>query len=253
MTFCLGLFFLVGCEPKLIQGPNTPESVKPARPEPDIAILELPKESAWSPIRYFQTSETEFRNYFPANQRLDFTLIDYPLLNAAIFYEINRRRTDLELGPYGHSPALEKAAMQHSKDMVDYDFFSHNSPVSGRETPNKRIAQFGVKGEYVGENINIGFGITYEAGRPVFTPEQNSGNFFSYDQNGVPLLPHTYNSFAKSAVDTWMNSPANRRVILSTEFRYMGIGCWHYKDQKFYGMDKFKITQKTSLFKELDE
>jgi uncharacterized protein YkwD len=218
-----------------------PKAIDPPKEEVDLTAA-----SSWSPNLYERHSEQSFQNIEKINSRIDFSKIDYPLLNASIFYETNRRRIEMSLPPLKYSPALEKAATQHSMDMVKLDFYSHTSPVAGRETPKKRLELYGISNAYTAENINIGFGIAYEGGRPVYTPGQNNGNFFSYSLNGIPLPPQTYRSLAVALVDSWMNSPGHRRNILNTNLIFLGIGTYHYKDAKFFGMDKFKATQKFS-------
>lgn len=223
------------------------QEVKPIDPPKE--EIDLTSMSSWNENLYEKYDNNSFQSISKVNTKIDFANIDYPLLNAAIFFETNRRRTEMSLPPFMFSPALEKAAMQHSMDMVKLDFYSHTSPVEGRETPKKRMESYGIGNAYTAENINIGFGIAYEGGRPVFTPGQNKGNFFSYDLNGVPLPPQSYRSLAVALVDSWMNSPGHRRNILNTNLKFLGVGTFHYKDSKFFGMDKFKATQKFASMK----
>lgn len=230
-------------EPTIVEEPITTKVIEE---KPDVVVLELPPASQWSPALYSSYTPTKFRSFPPANSRIDFTKIDYTLLNAAVFFETNRRRAEMELPVLLYSPALEKAATEHSQDMVELDFYSHTSPVSGRENPKTRMGNYDISNAFTAENINIGFGIAYEGGRPVYTPVQNKGKYFSYDLDGVPLPPQTYNSLARSVVDSWMNSVGHRKNILNTNLKYMGIGSAHYRDKKFYDMDKFKFTQNFS-------
>jgi uncharacterized protein YkwD len=87
-------------------------------------------------------------------------------------------------------PILQKAARAHSKDMIERDYFSHNT--KGRnETFFERLQRYGYRYRKVGENIAYG-----------------SGSF------GEP----------RSIMDAWMNSPDHRRNILNNDFRQIGIG-----------------------------
>jgi uncharacterized protein YkwD len=87
-------------------------------------------------------------------------------------------------------PILQKAARAHSKDMIERDYFSHNT--KGRnETIFERLQRYGYRYSKVGENIAYG-----------------SGSF------GEP----------RSIMDAWMNSPDHRRNILNNDFRQIGIG-----------------------------
>lgn len=217
--------------------------VKKIETVPDIEVLELPFSSKWNLESYKKYNETNYDRYPDFKKRLDFTKIDYPLLNAAVFYETNLRRKENDLPTLEFSPALEKVSSDHSKEMVRLEFYSHTSPVKGRETPVKRMEYIGISNAYSAENINVGFGIMYKSGQPVYPPSENKSNFFSYTQNGPPILPQTYISIASEVVESWMNSPGHRRNILNENLKYMGIGSAHYKDAKAHKMDKFKFTQ----------
>ncbi|HEX6710820.1 MAG TPA: CAP domain-containing protein [Rubrobacter sp.] len=92
-------------------------------------------------------------------------------------------------------PALERAARDHSDDMIRKDYFSHNT--KGRnETAEQRIKRFGYTPQgysfyMVGENIAYGSG-TY----------------------GEP----------NSIMNSWMKSPDHRHNILNGKYREIGIG-----------------------------
>jgi uncharacterized protein YkwD len=197
---------------------------------------------SWSAKDYDTHTYTSFANIPQANSRIDFEHIDYPLLHAAIFYETNRQRVLNGRKVFSHSPALEKAAKGHSDDMVNKNFFSHTSPVKGKETMVKRLALAGVTGGYKGENIAISFGIEYKAGKSVYSPKQNGG-YFSYTYKGKPIKNHTYLGLAKEVLHQWMTSPGHRANILNAQFTYLGTGASHYKNTGFFGMDNFKCTQ----------
>lgn len=229
----------VAPEVKTIQ---KPKAIEPPKEE----VVDLTESSSWNRNFYERHDANSFEKINKINDKINFSNIDYSLLQASVFYETNRRRQEMNLPPLKFSLALEQAATEHSQDMVKLDFYSHTSPVESRRTPKKRLERYGITNAYTAENINIGFGIAYEGGRPVYTPDQNKGNYFSYDLNGVPLPPQTYRSLSIALVDSWMNSPGHRRNILNTNLKYLGVGARHFKDAKFFGMDKFKVTQKFS-------
>ncbi|MEM6675176.1 MAG: CAP domain-containing protein [Planctomycetota bacterium] len=72
--------------------------------------------------------------------------------------EGNRLLNDLRLlaglNPCLTDPKLCAAGRDHSKDMKELDFFSHDSPVDGKETFSKRAANFGASAH--AENIAWG-------------------------------------------------------------------------------------------------
>ncbi len=201
-----------------------------------------PARSAWSNALYHKHTYKTFAKFRPAHKRLKFTRIDYPLLHAAVFYETNRRRVQEGKKPFRHSPALEKAAWGHSRDMSKLHFFSHDSPVRGKESPFKRMAQEGVKTGYRAENIAYTFGIEYKAGRGVFGPKQNGG-YFSYKHRGKPIKNHTYLGVAREVVQWWMTSPGHRANILNSRLSYLGAGASHFKDSEGLLMDMINFTQ----------
>lgn len=68
--------------------------------------------------------------------------------------ELNRLRLLLGIGVLAIDTKLCDASRDHSKDMKQLNFFDHDSPVAGKETPWKRAAKFGTKAS--GENIYEG-------------------------------------------------------------------------------------------------
>ncbi len=185
--------------------------------------------------KYDQFTVSEFKKYGPANKEIDFKNIDFPLLNAAIFYETNRMRQKYGRKPYNHSVAMERAALMHTLDMAAGNFFSHQNPRNPeKREPSDRTALFG--GGAAGENIATTFGIQYKAGTAVSSI------------SSIP--PHTYNSFAEALVDSWMHSPGHRANILDEYgigYKYLGCGAypvpndrWH----KFYATQNFSFSAK---------
>lgn len=110
----------------------------------------------------------------------------------ALHNEIRRKH---HLPTFCVHPILEKAARDHSEDMIQKDYFSHDT--KGRnETADERIKRFGYTSDgysfyMVGENIAFGSG-TY----------------------GTP----------DSRMRAWMKSPDHRHNILNGKFREIGIG-----------------------------
>jgi uncharacterized protein YkwD len=216
----------------------------------DLAFLEsiedgrnLPSSGKWKEDQYAEFTEQTFPSYPPAREVIDFKTIDYPLLNAAVFYATSKERRKLGMKPYRYSELCEQAAFAHAQDMVNLNFYSHTSKVSGKETIKDRLELVGIMNAVAGENIINSFAIDYKAGTPVYTPEQNVSKQFSYQKNGPPIPNHTYLSLAESLVSAWMNSPNHRRNILNPEFSYLGTGNFHFKDATFHGIDKVKGVQ----------
>ena len=207
---------------------------------------ELQSQGLWNDSMYSRFTFDDFAHYEPSGREIDFSAVDYPLLNAAIFYETNRRRKRSGRTVFLHSPALERAASLHSRDMVEKSFFSHENPYDGKKrTPLLRMSASGIEGGYVAENIAEAFGIRYNAGSPVVPPEGEGGPFKDFT-TGKVIPPHTYRSLAESVVEGWMRSPPHRANILDPALRYLGCGAHHYRNGSFYGLHQFKVTQNFS-------
>jgi uncharacterized protein YkwD len=105
----------------------------------------------------------------------------------ALIRQINDVRADHGLGRVRASGALSRAADSHSRDMLRRDFFDHTSSDG---TPfEQRIRRY-VDARMVGENLAaIG---------------QRRGG-------------------AGTIVRMWMNSPGHRAVLLSSDYRRIGI------------------------------
>ncbi|HEY9062092.1 MAG TPA: CAP domain-containing protein [Pseudobacteroides sp.] len=103
----------------------------------------------------------------------------------ALLSLINKARSDAGLGPLKFDMQLVKVARLKAQDMVDKNYFSHDSPTYG--SPFDMMRQFGVSFKYAGENI---------AG----------------------------NSTIEGAFKAWMNSPGHKANILKADFNYNGIG-----------------------------
>ena len=102
-----------------------------------------------------------------------------------VFDLINAKRVANGLTALKIDDELQNVARIKAQDMVEYNYFSHTSPIYG--SPFDMIKNFGIKYKTAGENI---------AGN-----SSNSG-----------------------AVNAWMNSSGHKANILNTSFNYTGIG-----------------------------
>ena len=108
----------------------------------------------------------------------------------------NNARKNHGLKPFCVHPALQKAARAHSEDMIQHDYFSHDS--RGRnENPCTRIRRFGYSSSYCRENIG-------------------------------------YNATPEGVFQSWMRSSIHRPNILDGTFHEIGIGACtgDYSDSK---------------------
>ncbi|UZQ85312.1 CAP domain-containing protein [Thermoclostridium stercorarium] len=100
---------------------------------------------------------------------------------------INAERAKAGLVALKADPELMEVARLKAKDMVENNYFSHQSPKYG--SPFDMMRQFGISFKSAGENI---------AG----------------------------NSTEEGAVKAWMNSEGHRKNILNGNFNYTGIGIY---------------------------
>jgi uncharacterized protein YkwD len=100
---------------------------------------------------------------------------------------VNFERTSRGLDPLSRSATLEAQANQYACEMIVYDFFAHENPVTGT-TLVDRAEEFGYVFQMIGENLAAG----------QRTPQQ--------------------------AMSDWMDSPGHRANILEENFTEIGIG-----------------------------
>lgn len=117
------------------------------------------------------------------------TSVTLATTEKAMLLKHNRARANRGLKKLCIHPALQRAAEKHSQDMIDKDYFSHDS--KDGSTFAQRIKREGYKYRYAGENIAYGSGFL---GAP--------DNIFR----------------------NWMNSSGHRTNILNKNFREVGIG-----------------------------
>lgn len=104
----------------------------------------------------------------------------------------------------GRDGRLDTAALNHSQDMANRGFFSHNTPEGG--TPDQRIAAAGYSFSWWGENI-------YKSAPGDAT--------------------------AQSAFTSWVNSSGHRANMLSSNFTQIGIGRATASDGRTYWTNTF--------------
>jgi uncharacterized protein YkwD len=110
--------------------------------------------------------------------------VELTVIEAGFVRAINVTRRKRGLAPLKLNHDLVRAARFHSADMVDGGHFEHG-PAS------RRLTRFGVKTGTVGENIG----------------------WSSSRESAVPMI-----------VEMWLRSPPHRAVLLSRQFRAIGVG-----------------------------
>lgn len=168
----------------------------------------------WTTADYEKWNHSTFRQDSRFSQSINLSSIDYPLLDAAIFYLTNEQRAQNSLAPLRYHPRVEIAAFNHSYKMATLDFFSHSNYIdSTRQSTSDRGKLAGISNPSFAENIA-----------------------YNYSSNMGDV---SYLSVAEKLIDQWMNSPGHKANILSTTGRQMGCGAY-YLEGRFYGTQCFQ-------------
>lgn len=151
----------------------------------------------------FQPSWLWTEEQFPGEDNIE----DY------VFELVNKEREKNKLPAYKKEMPLVVAARQHSKEMIELDYFSHDSPKKEWLDPYQRAYYAGFFEAFVGENIGYNFGET--------------------DKDA-----------AKNLMAEWLKSPGHRANILSREYTHMGTGVVRTrKNYEGYDYDYYYATQ----------
>lgn len=116
-----------------------------------------------------------------------------PAVEALVLKYTNEERVTAGLAPLDASPLLDVAARQHSREMIELDYFAHQSPVAAHAGVADRMRLAGYLG-IGGENI-----------------------FDMFELADAEKLAH-------ELVDGWMNSPGHRANILRDSYVDLGVG-----------------------------
>ena len=102
--------------------------------------------------------------------------------------ELNEMRLLVGLQALAIDLGLCEASRGHSRDMQEHNFFAHDSPLPGKETPSKRAAKAGTSGG--GENIYKGSRSPQAANRGWFFSPGHHKNMFNGGYRRVGLGNH---------------------------------------------------------------
>jgi uncharacterized protein YkwD len=115
---------------------------------------------------------------------------------------VNVERERAGLSPVTHSQKLEDQATQYACEMIYYDFFAHENPVTGTQLDD-RAAEFGYDYLIIGENLAAG-----------------------------------QSSPARVMAD-WMASPGHRDNVLNVQFTELGVGVRTGGEYQTYWVQEF--------------
>lgn len=196
-------------------------------PENQVAQI-LANPTVFADDNYTTTTWQQFINSEMANTIIDAKHMDYGLLNAAVFYYTNKYREEHGLPLLQFSKELRNAAIYHSLEMVNRNFFDHENPRNRKmRDPDKRIRYFGFQVDQAdGENIATEFLLDAKAGKKFYSTKTNSGYDYYYGngRNSQAIGPITYGNFAKNIVQDWINSPPHRANLRERRYKFLGCG-----------------------------
>ena len=183
-----------------------------------------------------------FRKLPEASASITPQQLDRLLLDAAIFHETNRRRTARGLRALRYDAKVREAAAIQSQNMASKGQVTHENsdPNAGTMIERARLAGLS-RPAFIAENVASAFGRRYRSGEKFYVREENGRRIYSYEPNGPPIPMHTYVSFARALVDSWMESPGHRRNIMAKDAAY--LGCSSVPSQDRTSMESFYCTQ----------
>ena len=175
------------------------------------------KESYFKQKVYSEHDLKSFYQLKEPNTIIDADNYDLHLLNACVFYATNKLRESKGLNPLQFSPPLRDAAVVHTYQMIEKNFFNHfNNLNPALRSPEQRMKLFGVKETAMAENI---------------------------DYNYIPVNGKiTYLQVAEEIVNDFYHSPPHRKNMMGREFTHLGCATIFEKHGK-QGVRYFKATQ----------
>jgi uncharacterized protein YkwD len=151
------------------------------------------------------------------NQSIDPDNYDLHLLGAAVFFATNKLRVSKGLKPFKYSNQLRDAAVIHTSQMIEKNFFDHfNNFTPALRSPEQRMKICGVNADATAENV---------------------------DYNHLLRSDHaTYIQLAETIVDVLYHSPPHRKNLLNKIYTQCGCAAiFESKDKQ--GARYVKATQ----------
>ena len=173
---------------------------------------------------FYEMSYQEFMSQDTVNQPIDVKNPNDSLLDATLFHATNEQRIKYNLPIFSYNSLVHKAAIGHSVDMIEQDFYNHVNPYTQRKMED-RVTSYTIEFKRMAENIAQHDLI--ETGKTSFycslIPKNDNDFIFRDCNTKQPLLMMTYANFARNVVKSWMNSPHHRENIL--DIRYTAMAC----------------------------
>jgi uncharacterized protein YkwD len=118
------------------------------------AILKYNESSDFEDEKYHDFDWQSFQKLDIVNDLVDPMNYDSDLMNAAMFFALNKYRQSKGLKTLDYEPRLRDASMIHTHQMVVRNFLDHTNPYDRKvRFPNERMELCGYKGEHIAENV----------------------------------------------------------------------------------------------------
>ena len=120
----------------------------------------------------------------------------YRAMEQEIIRLVNQERANRGISQLNENWEVSRVARIKSQDMIDNNYFSHNSPIYG--SPFKMLTDFGIRYTQAAENIASG------------------------------------QQTAQQVMNSWMNSSGHRANILNSNFNQIGVGIARRNSGPYY-------------------
>jgi len=174
--------------------------------------------SIFEDARYKGMDWKAFYKLDEANELVDPVNYDFDLMNAAVFFAVNKYRASHGVAALKFEPRLRDAATIHSYQMVKKNFFDHMNYADAKlKGPDTRMLLCGYKGQKLAENLARG-----------------------YADRGKPL---TYTQLADKAVMELSRSKEHNRHLIDPDLEKLGCGLIFESTSTPEGVIYFRLTQ----------
>ena len=153
---------------------------------------------------------------------LSLETLDVERLGAALFHETNRVRREHGLPLFRGLAKLDQAADLQAGAAALKRTADHTHILPPLATPADRIRHVKLQLGAVGENAALLPFVDVPPAHGISLAVKNGSASYFDGLTGEPAKPHTYASFAATALEAWLSSPPHRAGLLNPVFRYVG-------------------------------
>jgi len=148
-----------------------------------------------------------FLFYFPK------TLFFAEISRSCLIELTNKERENLDINPLRENPQLDKAALLKAQDMMNQNYFSHQSPAG--TTPWHWFQKANYDYEMAGENLGIGFLDSEEIHQAWNNSPSHKANLLNpnYQDIGIAVLKGEFEESETTVVVQLFGSPLIQEVL----------------------------------------